>query len=101
MSDFTASAHTPLQPQNLQTLSSFWSLMGFSVYDVLYPNPFSSHCQTEESYFATVKLIYTVGYSVSLTVLAVAVLILLLFRLVQITDILQRKAQTEFQSELI
>uniref|UniRef100_A0A3P8UEM4 Growth hormone-releasing hormone receptor n=1 Tax=Cynoglossus semilaevis TaxID=244447 RepID=A0A3P8UEM4_CYNSE len=36
--------------------------------------------ETEESYFATVKLIYTVGYSVSLTVLAVAVLILLLFR---------------------
>uniref|UniRef100_A0A3B5A605 Growth hormone-releasing hormone receptor n=1 Tax=Stegastes partitus TaxID=144197 RepID=A0A3B5A605_9TELE len=34
----------------------------------------------EESYFATVKLIYTVGYSISLVVLAVAVLILLLFR---------------------
>ncbi|XP_069378261.1 growth hormone releasing hormone receptor, like [Paralichthys olivaceus] len=36
--------------------------------------------ETEESYFATVKLIYTVGYSVSLAVLTVAVLILLLFR---------------------
>lgn len=36
--------------------------------------------QTEQSYFATVKLIYTIGYSVSLAVLAVAVLILLLFR---------------------
>uniref|UniRef100_A0A8D3CU85 Growth hormone releasing hormone receptor n=1 Tax=Scophthalmus maximus TaxID=52904 RepID=A0A8D3CU85_SCOMX len=36
--------------------------------------------QTEESYFATVRLIYTVGYSLSLVVLAVAVLILLLFR---------------------
>ncbi|XP_034438554.1 growth hormone releasing hormone receptor, like [Hippoglossus hippoglossus] len=36
--------------------------------------------ETEESYFATVKLIYTVGYSVSLVVLTVAVLILLLFR---------------------
>ncbi|XP_039985108.1 growth hormone releasing hormone receptor, like [Xiphias gladius] len=36
--------------------------------------------ETEESYFATVKLIYTIGYSVSLVVLAVAVLILLLFR---------------------
>ncbi|KAG7230839.1 hypothetical protein INR49_019653 [Caranx melampygus] len=36
--------------------------------------------KTEESYFATVKLIYTIGYSVSLVVLVVAVLILLLFR---------------------
>uniref|UniRef100_A0A672I4B4 Growth hormone-releasing hormone receptor n=1 Tax=Salarias fasciatus TaxID=181472 RepID=A0A672I4B4_SALFA len=36
--------------------------------------------ETEEWYFATVKLIYTVGYSVSLAVLAVAVFILLLFR---------------------
>ncbi|XP_054459424.1 growth hormone releasing hormone receptor, like [Anoplopoma fimbria] len=36
--------------------------------------------ETEQSYFATVKLIYTVGYSISLAVLAVAVLILLLFR---------------------
>lgn len=34
----------------------------------------------EESYFASVKLIYTIGYSISLVVLAVAVLILLLFR---------------------
>uniref|UniRef100_G3PDA1 Growth hormone-releasing hormone receptor n=1 Tax=Gasterosteus aculeatus aculeatus TaxID=481459 RepID=G3PDA1_GASAC len=34
----------------------------------------------ERSYFATVKLIYTVGYSISLVVLAVAVMILLLFR---------------------
>lgn len=36
--------------------------------------------QTVQSYFATVKLIYTVGYSISLAVLSVAVLILLLFR---------------------
>ncbi|CAK6955370.1 growth hormone releasing hormone receptor%2C like [Scomber scombrus] len=36
--------------------------------------------ETEQSYFATVKLIYTVGYSISLVVLTVAVLILLLFR---------------------
>ncbi|KAM7388336.1 hypothetical protein PAMP_024516 [Pampus punctatissimus] len=36
--------------------------------------------QAEQSYFATVKLIYTVGYSISLVVLTVAVLILLLFR---------------------
>ncbi|XP_076009650.1 growth hormone releasing hormone receptor, like [Genypterus blacodes] len=36
--------------------------------------------ETEQSYFATVKLIYTAGYSVSLVVLSVAVLILLLFR---------------------
>uniref|UniRef100_A0A1A8RW00 Growth hormone-releasing hormone receptor n=1 Tax=Nothobranchius rachovii TaxID=451742 RepID=A0A1A8RW00_9TELE len=36
--------------------------------------------ETEESYFATVKLIYTIGYSISLGVLAVAVLILLFFR---------------------
>uniref|UniRef100_A0A3Q3KMG6 Growth hormone-releasing hormone receptor n=1 Tax=Mastacembelus armatus TaxID=205130 RepID=A0A3Q3KMG6_9TELE len=36
--------------------------------------------ETEQSYFATVKLIYTIGYSISLVVLAVAVLILLLFR---------------------
>ncbi|XP_061895548.1 growth hormone releasing hormone receptor, like [Entelurus aequoreus] len=36
--------------------------------------------ETEQSYFATVKLIYTVGYSVSLLVLTAAVLILLLFR---------------------
>eukprot|EP00064_Thunnus_orientalis_P008933 superscaffoldBa00001099_g8956 len=35
--------------------------------------------ETEQSYFATVKLIYTAGYSVSLVVLTVAVLILLLF----------------------
>ncbi|KAF3834877.1 hypothetical protein F7725_027435 [Dissostichus mawsoni] len=35
---------------------------------------------TEQSYFATVKMIYTVGYSISLAVLAVAVFILLLFR---------------------
>uniref|UniRef100_A0A8C5D7T8 Growth hormone-releasing hormone receptor n=1 Tax=Gouania willdenowi TaxID=441366 RepID=A0A8C5D7T8_GOUWI len=34
----------------------------------------------EESYFAAVKLIYTVGYSLSVAVLAIAVLILLLFR---------------------
>uniref|UniRef100_A0A3Q3EID6 Growth hormone-releasing hormone receptor n=1 Tax=Kryptolebias marmoratus TaxID=37003 RepID=A0A3Q3EID6_KRYMA len=34
----------------------------------------------EESYFANVKLIYTIGYSISLGVLAVAVFILLLFR---------------------
>nr|XP_020462650.1 growth hormone-releasing hormone receptor-like [Monopterus albus] len=36
--------------------------------------------ETEQSYFATVKLIYTIGYSISLAVLAVAVLILLFFR---------------------
>ncbi|KAE8294246.1 Growth hormone-releasing hormone receptor [Larimichthys crocea] len=36
--------------------------------------------ETEESYFATVKLIYTIGYSISLVVLAAAVLILLFFR---------------------
>ncbi|TDH08481.1 hypothetical protein EPR50_G00097960 [Perca flavescens] len=36
--------------------------------------------ETEQIYFATVKLIYTVGYSISLVVLAVAVFILLLFR---------------------
>nr|XP_057929087.1 growth hormone releasing hormone receptor, like [Doryrhamphus excisus] len=36
--------------------------------------------ETEQSYFATVKLIYTVGYGVSLLVLIAAVLILLLFR---------------------
>ncbi|CAJ1060413.1 growth hormone releasing hormone receptor%2C like [Xyrichtys novacula] len=36
--------------------------------------------ETEQSYFATVKLIYTIGYSISLTVLTVAVLVLLLFR---------------------
>ncbi|KAM9358229.1 growth hormone releasing hormone receptor, like [Symphorus nematophorus] len=36
--------------------------------------------ETEQSYFVTVKLIYTIGYSISLVVLAVAVLILLLFR---------------------
>ncbi|KAK1897688.1 Growth hormone-releasing hormone receptor [Dissostichus eleginoides] len=36
--------------------------------------------ETEQSYFATVKMIYTVGYSISLAVLAVAVFILLLFR---------------------
>uniref|UniRef100_A0A3Q4A924 Growth hormone-releasing hormone receptor n=1 Tax=Mola mola TaxID=94237 RepID=A0A3Q4A924_MOLML len=34
----------------------------------------------EQSYFTTVKLIYTVGYSVSLVVLTAAVFILLLFR---------------------
>uniref|UniRef100_A0A672T4S7 Growth hormone releasing hormone receptor n=1 Tax=Sinocyclocheilus grahami TaxID=75366 RepID=A0A672T4S7_SINGR len=34
----------------------------------------------EESYFATVKLIYTVGYGASLLSLSVAVAILLLFR---------------------
>ncbi|KAA8577499.1 hypothetical protein FQN60_007903, partial [Etheostoma spectabile] len=34
--------------------------------------------ETEQLYFATVKLIYTVGYSISLVVLAVAVFILLL-----------------------
>uniref|UniRef100_A0A3B3X6S4 Growth hormone-releasing hormone receptor n=1 Tax=Poecilia mexicana TaxID=48701 RepID=A0A3B3X6S4_9TELE len=34
----------------------------------------------EQSYFATVKLIYTIGYSISLGVLAVAVFILLMFR---------------------
>lgn len=39
-----------------------------------------SRFQTEQSYFATVKLIYTVGYSISLVLLVVAVLILLLFR---------------------
>uniref|UniRef100_A0A669BXK5 Growth hormone releasing hormone receptor n=1 Tax=Oreochromis niloticus TaxID=8128 RepID=A0A669BXK5_ORENI len=38
------------------------------------------NADTEESYFASVKLIYTIGYSISLVVLAVAVLILLLFR---------------------
>ncbi|XP_020788893.1 growth hormone releasing hormone receptor, like [Boleophthalmus pectinirostris] len=36
--------------------------------------------ETEQSYFATVKIIYTIGYSVSLAVLVVAVLILMLFR---------------------
>ncbi|XP_034738389.1 growth hormone releasing hormone receptor, like [Etheostoma cragini] len=36
--------------------------------------------ETEQLYFATVKRIYTVGYSISLVVLAVAVFILLLFR---------------------
>ncbi|XP_068599670.1 growth hormone releasing hormone receptor, like [Brachionichthys hirsutus] len=36
--------------------------------------------ETERSYLATVKVIYTIGYSLSLAVLAVAVLILLLFR---------------------
>uniref|UniRef100_A0A3Q1HDM0 Growth hormone-releasing hormone receptor n=1 Tax=Anabas testudineus TaxID=64144 RepID=A0A3Q1HDM0_ANATE len=36
--------------------------------------------ETEQSYFATIKLIYTIGYSISLVVLAFAVLILLLFR---------------------
>ncbi|XP_008405245.2 growth hormone releasing hormone receptor, like [Poecilia reticulata] len=36
--------------------------------------------ETEQSYFATVKLIYTIGYSISLGVLAVAVFILLMFR---------------------
>uniref|UniRef100_A0A674N4S3 Growth hormone-releasing hormone receptor n=1 Tax=Takifugu rubripes TaxID=31033 RepID=A0A674N4S3_TAKRU len=36
--------------------------------------------ETERSFFATVKLIYTIGYSVSLVLLAVAVSILLLFR---------------------
>lgn len=36
--------------------------------------------QTERSYFATVKLLYTIGYSASLVLLAVAVFILLLFR---------------------
>ncbi|KAM4628736.1 growth hormone releasing hormone receptor, like [Polymixia lowei] len=36
--------------------------------------------ETEQSYFATVKLIYTIGYGTSLAFLCVAVLILLLFR---------------------
>ncbi|CAF95846.1 unnamed protein product, partial [Tetraodon nigroviridis] len=36
--------------------------------------------ETERSYFATVKLLYTIGYSASLVLLAVAVFILLLFR---------------------
>ncbi|XP_047230146.1 growth hormone releasing hormone receptor, like isoform X3 [Girardinichthys multiradiatus] len=36
--------------------------------------------ETEQSYFATVRLIYTIGYSISLGVLAVAVFILLIFR---------------------
>ncbi|XP_075895441.1 growth hormone releasing hormone receptor, like isoform X2 [Nelusetta ayraudi] len=36
--------------------------------------------ETVQSYFTTVKLIYTVGYSISLAVLSVAVFILLLFR---------------------
>ncbi|KAI7794469.1 growth hormone-releasing hormone receptor [Triplophysa rosa] len=35
---------------------------------------------TEDSYFATVKLIYTIGYGTSLLSLSVAVVILLLFR---------------------
>lgn len=33
-----------------------------------------------ESYFAAVKLVYTIGYSASLVLLVLAVLILLLFR---------------------
>ncbi|XP_034035550.1 growth hormone releasing hormone receptor, like [Thalassophryne amazonica] len=36
--------------------------------------------ETEQSYFATIKLIYTIGHSISLVVLAAAVFILLLFR---------------------
>ncbi|KAF7659688.1 hypothetical protein LDENG_00294530 [Lucifuga dentata] len=36
--------------------------------------------ETEQSYFAMVKVIYIIGYSISLVVLSVAVLILLLFR---------------------
>ncbi|KAM9385822.1 growth hormone releasing hormone receptor, like [Pholidichthys leucotaenia] len=36
--------------------------------------------ETEEAYFATVRVIYTIGYSISLVVLTLAVLILLLFR---------------------
>ncbi|XP_049580473.1 growth hormone releasing hormone receptor, like [Syngnathus scovelli] len=36
--------------------------------------------ETEQSYFATVKLIYTIGYSISLLVLTAAVVILLFFR---------------------
>ncbi|KAM9848934.1 growth hormone releasing hormone receptor, like [Aulostomus maculatus] len=36
--------------------------------------------EMEQSYFARVKLIYTIGYSVSLVLLTVAVVILLLFR---------------------
>ena len=36
--------------------------------------------KTEQAYFTTVKLIYTVGYGTSLASLSIAVLILLLFR---------------------
>lgn len=39
-----------------------------------------SGLQAERSYFAAVKLVYTIGYSASLVLLALAVLILLLFR---------------------
>lgn len=39
-----------------------------------------SALQTERSYFATVRLVYTIGYGVSLVLLAAAVFILLLFR---------------------
>lgn len=39
-----------------------------------------SGLQAERTYFAAVKLVYTIGYSASLVLLALAVLILLLFR---------------------
>ncbi|KAM4574943.1 growth hormone releasing hormone receptor, like [Fundulus diaphanus] len=48
--------------------------------------PYYNACHVDDptepvqSYFATVKLIYTVGYSISLGVLAIAVFILLIFR---------------------
>lgn len=62
---------------------SFWDITFIFKPDVMSlhaHSSFPSCFQTEESYFSTVKLIYTIGYSISLVVLAFAVFILLFFR---------------------
>lgn len=61
---------------HFEALSSSWSPRA-AFFFVL------SSFQMEQSYFTAVKLIYTIGYSISLVLLAVAVLILLLFRSVR------------------
>ena len=56
------------------------SLMCKNIYKIKQPEMESVLCYLQESYFAKVKLIYTIGYGTSLAFLTIAVGILLLFR---------------------
>lgn len=73
-----------LSPLNAELVCNLFSAQGIRLivtpWRAVADSCLISRFQTVQSYFATVKLIYTVGYSISLAVLSVAVFILLLFR---------------------